>query len=139
MDATKCLIEYKDRILYRYYIGLISIEDIKNSWLTAIEQNLIPSETIGFIQDYRLAHFNFDPGRCIEIADFYQSLPEVFGKKRIATITEHPDDMVYPMLIQLQDKGYESMPFSTMTAAVQWIGKSVYYTNVEPVRNINMY
>jgi len=135
MDATKCLIEYKDQILYRYYFGLISVEDIKDSWLTDIKQKLIPSETIGFVQDYRLAHFDFEPGRCIEVDYFYQSFPEVFGKKRIAFITEHPDDMVYPMLIQLQDKGYESMPFSTMKAAVQWIGKSVHYKMVEPVKD----
>ncbi len=139
MDASKYTIDYKDRILYRYYIGLISVEDIKNSWFSAIEQNLIPSDTLGFIMDYRSAHFGFEPGRYIEIADFYQNLPDVFGKRRIAFITEHPDDIVYPMLIQMRDKGYESMPFTTMKAAEQWVSKSVQWTAAEPDRDVTMF
>ncbi|WP_319478895.1 hypothetical protein [uncultured Draconibacterium sp.] len=121
MDEENFKYEYKDCIVLKSYFGLIAVNDVKKSWLYAIEKNLFPTDTIGFVLDYRDAHFDIEPGRHVEIPEFYRQHPEVFENKRIAIITENPDDIVYPMLIRLQDKGYESRPFSTMDAAVQWV------------------
>ncbi|WP_163323286.1 hypothetical protein [Draconibacterium mangrovi] len=123
MDVEKFKYEYKDCIVFKSYFGLITVEDVKNSWLEAISNNLFPEETIGFILDYREAHFDIEPGRHNEIPAFYWQHPGVFENKRIAIITENPEDIVYPMLIRLQDRGYESRPFSTMDAAIRWILK----------------
>ena len=123
MDVEKFKYEYKDCIVFKSYFGLITVDDVKKSWLYAIAKNLFPAETIGFILDYRGANFDIEPGRHIEIPAFYRQHPDIFDNKRIAIVTENPDDIVYPMLIRLQDRGYESQPFSTMDAAIQWVLK----------------
>ena len=121
MIELKAKYEYKNRIVFKHYFGLITVEDVAETWLKAIEQNLFPDDTIGFILDYRKAQFDIEPGRHIEIPEFYQQHPDVFNGKRIAIVTVRPTDVVYPLLIQVQDKGYKSMPFSTMEAAIDWV------------------
>ena len=44
-------------ILYKSYFGEITLEDIYSSWDYAINENLIPKTTKGFILDYREASF----------------------------------------------------------------------------------
>lgn len=125
MDVINSEFTYEERILYKRYYGLISLEDIKMSWLKAMNENLIPEDTLGFVLDYRKAHFNFDPRRHTELTDFYKEHKKVFFQKRIAFVTENPDDIVFPLLIQTLDCGYESRPFSTMDAAVKWVSNGV--------------
>ena len=109
------------RILFKYYYGLISVEDIKNSWIDAIAKKQVPDNVRGFVLDYRKAHFDLDPRRHIEISAFYKENLRVFGGKRIAIVCESPNDIVIPILFQTKDFGYESMPFSTMKAAENWV------------------
>ena len=125
MDVTNSEFCYDGRILYKRYFGLISLEDIMNSWLRAMNENLIPQDAVGFVLDYRKAHFNFDPRRHTELTDFYKKHSKVFSSRRIAFVTVNPDDIVYPILIQTQDNGYESRPFSTMEAAVDWVSSGI--------------
>lgn len=121
MDVEKFEYDYIDCIVFKSYFGDITIDDIKKSWIDAFTKNLFPADAIGFVLDYRAAHFDIDLRRYMEIPEFYQHHLDVFGNKRIATITENPNDIVFPVLIQLQDKGYESRPFSTENAAFQWV------------------
>lgn len=123
MDEEKFKYEYKDSIVFKSYFGLITVNDVKKSWLDAFEKKLFPEKNIGFVLDYRAAHFDIEPGRHIEIPKFYREHPDVFENKRIAVVTEKPEDVVYPMLIRLQDRDYESRPFSTMNAAINWVLK----------------
>nr|WP_321486758.1 hypothetical protein [uncultured Draconibacterium sp.] len=123
MDVEKFEYEYKNCIVFKTYFGLISVNDVKESWLDAIEKDIFPADTIGFVLDYRAAHFDIEMGNYIEIATFLRQHLDIFGNKRIAIITENPDDIVYPMLIGFLDQGYESRPFSTMEAAIQWVSK----------------
>nr|WP_321357795.1 hypothetical protein [uncultured Draconibacterium sp.] len=123
MEVEKFKYEYKDCIVFKSYFGLITVDDVKKSWLDGIAKNSFPVETTGFVLDYREAHFDIEPGRHIEISTFYRQHPDIFENKRIATVTENPDDIVFPMLIRLQDRGYESRPFSTMDAAIHWVLK----------------
>lgn len=125
MDVINSEFYYKGKILFKRYYGYISLEDIKDSWLRAMNERLIPKEALGFVLDYREAHFNFDPRRHTELTDFYREYSNVFSKKRIAFVTESPDDIVYPILIQTQDNGYESRPFSTIEAAVDWVSSGI--------------
>lgn len=109
------------RILFKYYYGLISVEDIKNSWTDAIAKKQIPDNVRGFVLDYRKAHFDFEPRRLTEIAEFYMANIHVFGNKYIAMVADNPKDIVYPILFQAEDKGCVTKPFSTMEAAVAWV------------------
>ncbi len=130
MDDVHYKFEYKERILFKYYFGLISLEFIKNSWLNAMSQNIITSDTLGFVLDYRKASFNFEINKYVELAHFYQEYPNVFGNRRIAFVTERPNDIVYPMLLQIWAKGYETKPFSTIEAAMHWIYNSIPKSNL---------
>ncbi|WP_298364268.1 hypothetical protein [uncultured Lutibacter sp.] len=108
-------------ILFKYHYGLITIEDIKSSWLYAFENNIIPKENKGFILDFRNSKFNIKLSEHAEIADFYKNNLDVFGNFKIAIITDKPKDIVVPILVQYLDDGYTSCPFSTPEAAINWI------------------
>lgn len=129
MDVINSEFYFEGRILYKRYYGLISLENIMQSWLKAMNENLIPQDALGFVLDYRKAHFNFDPRRHTELTDFYREHSKVFSNRRIAFVTVSPDDIVYPILIQTQDNGFESRPFSTMEAATDWVSSGVKVGN----------
>lgn len=121
MDAINFKFSCRKGILYKTYFGSISLGDIITSWLEVINSDILTEKLHGFVLDYRKAHFDFHHSRHVEIADFYRQHPTVFEGKRIAYVTSSPDDIVFPILIQIQDDGYESMPFSTIEAAVEWV------------------
>jgi hypothetical protein len=108
-------------VLFKYYYGPISVEDIKSSWIETFEKNLIPAGTKGFILDYRKAKMAITPDEHIEIARFYKENLLFFGQYRFAILTNNPKDIVIPMLVHEKDEGYESQPFSTEEAAVDWV------------------
>jgi hypothetical protein len=107
--------------MFKFYFGNITIDDIISSWDYAIENKIIPLETNGFIVDYRNAHFNFPIKEYHRISQYFKDHLNIFGNKRIAVITENPRDIVIPTLVEKEDEGYSSRPFSTVQAAVHWI------------------
>lgn len=108
-------------ILFKTYYGLITIEDIESSWKYAFENGLIPKEKKGFILDYRNSNFNIKIEDHISIANFYKKHIDIFGNYKIAIITENSRDIVIPILVESQDEGYHSKPFSTLEAAINWV------------------
>jgi hypothetical protein len=108
-------------ILYKYYYGLITLEDIESSWEFAFDNGCIPKDVKGFILDYRKSNFNIKIEEHIAIANFYKRHLEVFGNLRIAIITEEPKDIVIPILVKSKDDGYCSKPFSTLESAIEWV------------------
>lgn len=113
--------DHKTGILFKYYLGTITITDIQSSWEYAIRNNLIPPEITGFILDYRNASFHFPHFEYNEIPKFYRQHPEIFEGYKIAILTENPQDIVVPVLVKEMDDGYLSKPFFTKEAAVHWI------------------
>jgi isocitrate dehydrogenase len=113
--------DHSNGILYKYYQGNITIEDISSSWEYAIENKLIPKETKGFILDYRKATFKIKITEYQLIADFYKNHLEVFGHHKIAILVENPKDVVIPILVESKDDGYSSRPFNTLNAAIGWV------------------
>jgi hypothetical protein len=111
----------KTGILYKIYYGDITLLDITSSWDRAIKENIIPKETIGFILDYRNASFNIPIKETSGIAGYYKQHLEIFGNKKIAILTDTPDRIRIPTLVELLDEGYISRPFSTMNAAIAWV------------------
>lgn len=108
-------------ILFKNYHGNISIEDIIDSWDYALAYNIIPKNNKGFILDYRDASFSFDTSDYEKIPQYYRQHPDIFRNHKIAIVTENPKDIVIPILVRRQDDGYESKPFSTLGAAIEWI------------------
>lgn len=114
-DATK--------ILYKYYYGIITLDDIYSSWDYAIANNLIPKETKGFILDYRQGTFNIGLYEYPKIAEYYINHLEIFRNQRIAIITESMEDRLIPILVETKDQGYKSKPFSSLERAINWVLK----------------
>ena len=110
-------------IMYKFYYGAIRLDDIITSWDDAINRNIIPNETIGFILEYRKASLLIPVSHYKLIPAYYQKHPEIFFGKRIAILTTDPKDIVIPILVETEDQGYKSKPFSTEEAAIKWIRK----------------
>lgn len=108
-------------ILFKYYYGDITINDIESSWISAFDNGLITESIKGFVLDYREAAFDMHPSEHILIADFYRRNLEVFRGYRIGIITHNPRDIVIPVLVKTKDDGYLSRPFSTPEAAIAWV------------------
>ena len=108
-------------ILYKYYYGSISLENIFSSWEHAFENKIIPKDIKGFILDFRNSTFDFQADRFLDIANFYKEHIDVFRGTKIGLISVNPNDVVVPILFKTKDKGYTSAPFSTEQAAIDWI------------------
>jgi hypothetical protein len=120
-EQSKYVFDKITGILYKYYSGPITLEDISASWDYAIANNIIPPETKGFILDYRKASIQIEIAESYKIADYYRQHLEVFGNKKIAIIIQDHKDFAIPTLVASRDDGYSSYPFSTLEAAINWV------------------
>jgi hypothetical protein len=109
------------KIFYKHYLGVVTYLDFESSWLNVIKDNVFPTETRGFLLDYRNALFNVSLNEAYKIADFFLSHLNIFGNKKIAFIASTPEQIVLPMLLSEYDMNYQSRPFSTIEAAESWI------------------
>ena len=108
----KIVFNEENKLLYKYYYGVITLDDIQESWLHAIENDRIPSNVKGFILDYRHATVNLkSKDELPKIAEFYKSHPDVFEGQKIAIITENPEAAKGSIEVSKFDEGYESKPF----------------------------
>lgn len=120
-EIFEYVFDQKTGILFKYYFGSISIEDIESSWEYAFRNNIIPENTRRFLLDYRRATMSFTPKEYQKIPQFYQRNINVFRNSKVAIITDSPKDIVIPELVKLKDSEYISMPFSTLEGALQWL------------------
>ncbi len=108
-------------IFYKYYRGLINLDDIFSSWDHVIANQIIPANTKGIILDYSNASFDVYYKEYYKIAGYYKSHLEIFGGMRIAILTQSTNDVVIPTLVESLDEGYLSKPFYTLEAALRWV------------------
>jgi len=120
-DFYKYELNSELNILYKYYYGPISLDDIFSSWEHAFDNNIIPKDIKGFILDFRKSTFDFKVDRFIDISNFYKEHIDVFKGTKIGLISVKPNDVVIPILFTTKDKGYTSAAFSTDQAAIDWI------------------
>jgi len=121
MEKFKFVFDDSTGILYKYYYGSITIEDISSSWDYAIAHNLIPKNTKEFILDYRKATFQIKLTEYEMIADYYKQNLDIFRNKKIAIITQTSKDVIIPALVETKDDDYSSAPFYTLSAAINWV------------------
>ena len=120
-DKAKYRFDESTRVLYKYYFGTITLDDIFSTWDDAISQRLIPENTKGFILDYTKANFDIKLNEVDKIPEYYKQHLDIFGNKKIAVITQTPEDTVFPILVEKKDSGYSSHPFYTHEAALEWV------------------
>lgn len=123
MPAEKFKYNFDDEaeILYKYYFGPITLEDITSSWEHAFRHKLVPPGTKKFLMDFSRASLNLKIDEHQGIADFYKSHLDVFGDARVAVLVKDPRDMVFPVLVNTKDDGYLSRPFTTLEGALRWL------------------
>lgn len=109
------------RIFKKSYLGEVTLRTITQSWDDLINKDMIPEDTIGFILDYRKAHFNIPLKELKGIGEYYRENIKTFKGKKVAIVTESANDIVVPVIVQKDDKEYSSAPFSTLKAAEAWI------------------
>ena len=120
-DKIKYRFDEAAGIMYKYYFGTITLNDISSTWDDAISKKIIPENTKGFILDYTKANFDIEVSETDGIADYYRQHLDIFGGKKIAIITQTPTDIVFPIMVEKKDSGYSSHPFYTLEAAIEWV------------------
>jgi hypothetical protein len=120
-DKVKYRFDELTGIMYKYYFGSITLDDIFTSWDDAISQKIIPQNTKGFILDFTKGNFEIELNEYDKIPEYYKQHLEIFGNKKIAIITQTPTDIVLPLLVEKKDSGYSSRPFYTHEAALGWV------------------
>lgn len=120
-EKFKYFFDNETGILYKYYYGNITIEDIYSSWDYAITKGLIPKETKGFILDFTEAAMEIGLSNYHMISTYYKQHLDIFKNQKIAILTHSPKDIVIPTLVETEDDGYLSRPFYTLEAAIHWV------------------
>ena len=124
-EKFKYIFDDSTGILYKYYYGKITLEEIYSSWDFAIDNRIIPKDTKGYILDYRQATFDFDIREYVKISDYYKSRLAIFQGLKIGIISELPRDVAILMLFKSKDNGYSTKPFNTVEAAIEWVLSSI--------------
>ncbi|UCH15424.1 MAG: hypothetical protein JSV22_05515 [Bacteroidales bacterium] len=110
-------------ILYKYYHGHVNLKVITSSWQYAFDNNIIPKNVKGFILDFRDATLKMNIKETSRIADFYGQHSNVFKNKKVGLIMQEPEQVVFPIAIELENIEFFPRPFYTETAAIKWILK----------------
>ncbi|NLU40424.1 MAG: hypothetical protein GXX78_16210 [Bacteroidales bacterium] len=100
---------------------MVSFSDFVSSWQYIISNNFLPSDAKGILLDYRKATILSPIDEALKVSDYFSVNGNVFQHKKIAFVTETPEQIILPILIQEYSVECESRPFSTVEAAVRWI------------------
>ena len=95
---------------------------IIESWQYVIDHKLLGENQIGVISDFREVDFQIAMTDLELLKNYYDSHSELFERIKVAQIVDSPR-IVYPILYDLQYSKYNSRPFSTLEAAIDWIQK----------------
>lgn len=114
-------LDKKGRILSIHFTGTLTMEAIINHWKTLVDQNMVGLQLKGFIVDCRSANLVIDVNEVAGLAAFFRSRLTYFENKRFAYITQSPEQILLPLLLREEDERYETMPFSTLKAAMDWV------------------
>lgn len=109
------------KIFCKEYRDSISLDDIKESWNYCISHDLIPSDCIGILLDYRDARFDMNPREIFDMADFYDTKLNKFSRKKVAILTERPDQIVIPTLLSQKSKRFDIRIFTNIEPSISWL------------------
>jgi len=110
-----------DHIFYKYYTGMVSFSDFVSSWQYIISNKFLPSDAKGILLDYRKAIILSPIDEALKVSDYFSVNGNIFQHKKIAFVTQTPEQIILPILIQEHNETNQSRPFSTVEAAVRWI------------------
>lgn len=109
------------KIFYKHYFGEIYLEDVLSSWEHILNKNKIPKNTKKFILDYRKGTLIATPEAAGHIADMYENHETIFGGARVAMIMDRPDQVIFPLLVNMEQSIVEFKPFFSLESAIGWL------------------
>ena len=116
---------YQDtQIFCKEYCSSISLNEIKESWNYCIEHDLIPQNCIGILLDYRDASFEMNLREIFDLAEFYDTKLNRINQKKVAILTERPDQIVIPTLLSQKSKRFNIRIFTNLRPSISWIKAS---------------
>jgi hypothetical protein len=113
-------LKYPDKILIRTFNGIVNSDDILNSWEELIQQQLLTSNTKGIINDLNNCELNMNMSSFSKVISYMKSQKGIQFIK-LAVVTNSPNVIVFPMLMDTNEKMLKIKPFSTFAAAESWI------------------
>lgn len=114
-------LDQKGRIISIRYSGEVTLQELKTNWIDVIDQNIIGANIQGFILDCRNSVMNLEIEEISKLSDLFKEHLDIFQKKKFAYVTESPSQIILPLILQENDLLYESKPFSTTEAALDWV------------------
>ncbi len=111
---------YSESIIIRKFSGIISVDDVINSWDYLIKNHLLTEKQKGAISDLTQCQLDINPESFEKIALYLKNIP-LFKHLKIAVISNTPDKTVFPLMGEMQEKELKIKVFYTIEAAINWI------------------
>ncbi len=115
---------YPDKkLIVEYYYGSVRLNDLilyQNN--VSFDKNYNPSFNV--INDYRDAKLVLNESDIVNYINFIKTSPKLNGSRRVAQITNSPDQVVTATLFNLlkKDLPVNVHVVSTLEAAINWVG-----------------
>jgi len=114
------------RIYHISMTGTVGNSEFLESWGEILMENS-SSAVLGCIINCNNANFELLIDDLDTISKFFMNNRLFFHHKRIAFVTSKPEQVVLPMLLEDEIKICEIKPFSTKTAAHNWLKERETY------------
>ena len=105
--------------IFREFKGVISIEEIMDSFVYMLNENMIGHNCSGILTDLRDAEIDFNMNTFKKLLIYIKSNPRLIGLK-IAVVVDSAEKIVFPMIAS-NEPGLLIQPFSTIELATRWI------------------
>lgn len=112
--------DHKSGILIRTFKGIVTINDLLDSWKYIIEQELCSGDFKGVITDFRETDFQVEMIELRVLDAFFKENMESICHLSIAQIIDSPK-IAFPILLAKQYPHLRLKAFSTLKAAKEWI------------------
>ena len=112
--------QYPDCILIREFNGEVTVHEIIASWNYLTENKLITSNIKGVINNLVDCELKMDFNSFNILMDYLKD-HEILKRLKLAVICRNPETIIFPMLGEYTEKELQIKPFSTESAAVNWI------------------
>ena len=109
----------KGEYILRQFEGVITTEDIMDSFVHILNTNMISKSCKGILTDLLNVQLDFNMDTFKNLVIYIKSNPRLLAVK-IAVVVDSSDKIVFPMMAS-NEPGLNVQPFSTMIAAENWI------------------
>ena len=111
---------FPDSILVRTFEGIVSANDILESWRNLDEKKLITPQIKGILNNLENCELTMNMEGFQQIMTFMNQIDRL-GNLKIAVVSNSPKSIVFPTMAEMQETKFMIKPFSTFEAAIDWI------------------